>query len=39
MSADIDYPHEHRNKKPGFKPGFFDSIWPTSYFAGVIFAT
>jgi hypothetical protein len=39
MSADIDCPHDHRNKKPGLKPGFFDSISLACYFAGVIFAT
>ena len=36
--AYTDYPHKHY-KKRGLKPGFFDSISPTSYFAGVILAT
>jgi hypothetical protein len=26
-------------KKPGLKPGFFNSVSPTSYFGGVILAT
>jgi hypothetical protein len=37
--ADTDCTHQHRNKKPGLKPGFFNSVSPTSYFAGVILAT